>query len=79
MIQKDIDTLLKSFNLSDSELQSRYVLEEFAHSLSEIVVNDFAQNYLLNNPELSIYLAHTDDARLLKNIKEFVIYLNLLI
>ena len=75
MTQLEIDNLLKSFYLSEKELDSREVLNEFAQSLSSLVVDDFAQNYLLNNPELSIYLAHTDNNRLLKNIKDFVAFI----
>jgi len=75
MIRLEIDSLLKSFNISSNDLEARSILHEFSHSLSSLVVDDFAQNYLLNNPELSIYLAHTDANRLLKNIKEFVAFI----
>jgi len=75
MKQKEISTLLKSFHLSDAELESRTALDEFANSLADIVIDNFAKDYLLNNPELSIYLAHTDSSRLLKNIKEFIAYI----
>lgn len=75
MTQMQINSLLKSFNISDDELEARAILQELTHSLSSIIVDDFAKNYLLNNSELSIYLAHTDADRLLKNIKEFVAFI----
>jgi len=74
MTQAQIDALLKSYFISNDDLERRSALHEFSHSLSAIVIDDFAQNYILNNPELSIYLAHTDIHRFIKNIKEFVAF-----
>lgn len=74
MTQAQIDALLKSYFISNDDLERRSALREFSHSLSAIVIDDFAQNYILNNPELSIYLAHTDTHRFIKNIKEFVAF-----
>ena len=75
MKQNEISVLLNSFFISKEELDSRVVFNEFAHSVSSLVVDDFAQNYLLNNPYLSVYLAHTDGSMLLKKIKAFVAYI----
>jgi len=74
MKQDEIETLLNSFFLSKKDLDARESFKEFAHSLSDIIINDFATNYLLNNPYLSIYLAHTDGSMLLKKIKDFFAY-----
>ena len=71
MKQDEIESLLNSFFLSKKDLKSRESFKEFAYSLSDIIINDFATNYLLNNPYLSIYLAHTDGSMLLKKIKDF--------
>ena len=74
MNKEQIETLLSSFFISKEELSSRVIFEEFANSLSEIIIDEFANNYLLNNPNLSIYLAHTDGSMLLKKIKEFLMF-----
>jgi len=74
MNKDEINTLLDSFFISQDDLKSRKVFEEFADSLSDIIIDEFANNYLLNNPYLSIYLAHTDGSMLLKKIKNFVAY-----
>jgi len=75
LTQKDIDTNLLNFNLTQEDLNSREALEEVITSVASVVVDDFAKNYLLNNPNLSIFLTHTDSARLLKNIKEFIVFI----
>jgi len=74
MEQEQINSLLDSFFIEESELGARESLKEFANSLSDIIINEFAQNYLLNNPHLNIYLAHTDGSMLLKKIKDFVAF-----
>ena len=72
MNQDKIDSLLDSFFITQEDLASRAVFKEFANSLSDIIIDEFANNYLLNNPHLSVYLAHTDGSMLLKKIKEFL-------
>ena len=72
MDQNEINTLLHSFFISQDELQSRDNFKEFTSSLSDIIIDEFIQNYILNNPYLSIYLAHTDGSMLLKKIKDFL-------
>lgn len=72
MHQNEINTLLNSFFISQDDLKSRDNFKEFADSLSDIIIDEFAQNYLLNNPYLSVYLAHTDGSMLLKKIKNFL-------
>ena len=74
MKQDEINLLLNSFFISQEELSKRSAINEFANSISSIIVDDFAQNYLLNNPYLSVYLAHTDGGMLLKKIKSFVAF-----
>ena len=75
MKQNEIDAILNSFFISQDELQHRILLKEFANSVSSIIVDEFANNYLLNNPYLSVYLAHTDGSMLLKKIKLFVAFI----
>jgi signal transduction histidine kinase/CheY-like chemotaxis protein len=75
MKQDEIHTLLNSFFLSNNELDKRSAFDAFAHSLSSIIVDEFATNYLMNNPYLSVYLAHTDGSMLLKKIKSFVAFI----
>ena len=75
MTTSQIKIVLNSFNISQSDIDSRTKIHEFANSISEILVDKFVENYLLNNSELSIYLAHTDAARLVKNIKTFVAFI----
>ena len=75
MTQTQINKLLESFYISNEDLEIRSVLHEFSNSLASIVVDEFAKNYLLNNPNLSIFLVHTDSSRLLKNIKEFISFI----
>ena len=72
MNQNEINQLLNSFFLSQEELDRRSAFNEFAHSISDIIIDEFAQNYLLNNPYLSVHLAHTDGSMLLKKMKNFV-------
>ncbi|MEA1956160.1 MAG: ATP-binding protein [Campylobacterota bacterium] len=72
MHKLEIDTLLKNFNISKNELDSRGLLKEFSSSLSSTIVEEFVQKYLVTNSNLSVYLAHIDTARLLKNMKEFI-------
>ncbi len=72
MKQDEINLILNSFFISQEELERRVVFKEFAHSISSIIIDEFAQHYLLNNPYLSVYLAHTDGSMLLKKIKLFV-------
>ena len=66
MKQNEINILLSSFFISSNELEARTAFDEFAHSISSIIVDEFAKNYLLNNPYLSVYLAHTDEVCCLK-------------
>ena len=75
MHKNDINLLLNSFFLSQEELKKREIFNEFTNSLSAIIVDEFASNYLLNNPYLSIYLVHTDGSMLLKKIKQFVVFI----
>ena len=75
MNKDQINALLDSFFISQDDLKSREVFEEFADSLSDIIVDEFANNYLFNNPYLSIYLAHTDGSMILKKIKNFVAFI----
>ena len=75
MKQNEINILLSSFFISSNELEARTAFDEFAHSISSIIVDEFAKNYLLNNPYLSVYLAHTDGSMLLKKIKSFVAFI----
>ena len=70
MTQLEIDNTLKDFFFKKEELDKRSVFEEFVQTLSNIIVDDFSQNYLLPNPEFSTYLSNTDTNRLLKNTKE---------
>nr|WP_321267331.1 ATP-binding protein [uncultured Sulfurimonas sp.] len=74
MTQAQIDDLLNNFFISKDDIESRSAFNEFSHSISNIIVDDFTKNYLLVNPKLSIYLAHTDASRLVKNIKEFIAF-----
>ena len=74
MKQTQINSLLNSFFISHEELERREALQEFANSVSDIIVSEFANNYLLNNPYLSVYLSHTDGNMLLKKIKVFVAF-----
>jgi len=71
---EQIDALLNSFFISKEDLNRRENFKEFAHSLSDIIIDEFAQNYLLNNPYLSVYLAHTDGSMLFKKIKTFLAF-----
>ena len=72
MNQNQIDTLLQSFFISQIELENRKLFKEFANSLSDIFITEFAQNYILNNPSLSAYLGHTDGSMLFKKIQDFL-------
>jgi len=74
MNSAQIDSLLNSFFISKEDLNKRENFKEFANSLSDIIIDEFAQNYLLNNPYLSVYLAHTDGSMLLKKIKTFLAF-----
>jgi len=71
MKSSELNSLLNSFFITEAELNSRVVYKEFVHSVSSLVMDEFFKNYLLNNPYLSIYLAHTDGSMLLKKIKNF--------
>ena len=75
MKQDEINSILNSFFLSQEELDSRGSLKEFVQSVSSIIVEQFAKNYLLNNPYLSVYVAHTDGSMLLKKIKQFIAFI----
>jgi len=75
MNKPDIDILLKNFNISLEELESRLLLNEFSYSLANIVIDEFVEKYLLNNSHLSMYLAHIDTQRLLKTMKEFIVFI----
>ena len=74
MNTEQIDSLLNSFFISKEDLSKRQNFKEFANSLSDVIIDEFAQNYLLNNPYLNVYLAHTDGSMLLKKIKIFLSY-----
>jgi signal transduction histidine kinase len=75
MTQETINKLLNDFFISDSDLRDRENFREFSNSISEIVIDDFAKNYLLNNPSLSMYTAHTDGSMILKKIKQFFAFI----
>ena len=72
MNKEQINALLDSFFISQDDLKARELFEEFTDSLSDIIITEFANNYLLNNPYLSIYLAHTDGSMLLKKLQGFL-------
>jgi len=74
MKQEQINSLLNSFFISQEDLKNRDNFREFSNSLSDIIIDEFAKDYLLNNPYLSIYLAHTDGSMLLKKIKTFLAF-----
>jgi len=74
MTQEQIKSLLDSFFISDEDLDARVAFKEFAKSISDILISEFASNYLLNNPNLSVYLAHTDGSMLLKKLKDFLAF-----
>jgi len=74
MKQEYINSLLNSFFISQEDLDNRKNFKEFTNSLSDIIIDEFAKHYLLNNPYLSVYLAHTDGSMLLKKIKTFLVY-----
>jgi len=75
MTQIEIDNILDRFFISKEDLAQRSVFSEFSHSLSEIIIDDFLKNYLLNNSHLGIYLPHTDGTVLMKKIKKFMNFL----
>lgn len=75
MKEQEIRAILKSFFISEKDLLRREVFKEFTPSMSSLIIDDFAQNYLLNNPHLSIYLSHTDGSMLLKKMKDFIAFL----
>lgn len=66
--------LVQSFFLSESDLAQRESLNEFNHSLASLIIDEFVKSYLMTNPHLSIYLAHLDSTRLVKNMKEFLAF-----
>jgi len=72
MKQDEINLLLNSFFISGEELEQRSTFNEFSNSISEIIIDEFAKNYLVNNPYLSVYLAHTNGSMLLKKMKLFL-------
>lgn len=74
MTQIQIDELLANFLISSEDLELKHSFCEFVPSIAAIVIDDFAQNYLLHNHKLSIYLARTDTNKLIKNIKEFITF-----
>jgi signal transduction histidine kinase/CheY-like chemotaxis protein len=75
MKQEHIDALLNSFFISKEDIQKRENFKEFAISISDLIVDEFVKNYLLNNPHLSIFLAHTDGSMLIKKMKNFISYM----
>jgi len=75
MHKLEINTLLKDFNISQNELDSRRLLKEFSSSLSSTIIEEFVQKYLLTSPSLSVYMVHTDKGRLVKNMKEFLSFI----
>ncbi|MEA2100301.1 MAG: ATP-binding protein [Campylobacterota bacterium] len=75
MKQDEINVILDSFFITKSELDQRDSFNEFSHSISSIIVDGFAKDYLLNNKFLSVYLAHTDGSMLLKKIKTFIAFI----
>ncbi|MDF1875383.1 hypothetical protein JHD48_06525 [Sulfurimonas sp. SAG-AH-194-I05] len=74
MNQDEINTLLTNFALYKEDLEQRIVLKEFSHSIASIIIDEFAEKYLRNNPHLSLYLAHTDGSMLLKKMKDFIAF-----
>jgi len=74
MKQEEINSLLNSFFISVEDLDNRKNFDEFVNSMSDIIIDEFAAKYLLNNPYLSVYLAHTDGSMLLKKIKTFLAF-----
>jgi signal transduction histidine kinase len=73
-IQK-INYSLANFNLTQKELENRSHLSSSLNSLSSVIVESFAKEYLLNNPNLSAYFIHTNSSRLLRNIKNFIMFI----
>lgn len=74
MNQSDIDEVLKSFNISEQDIKDREALKEYAYSLSDVLIDEFYVQYLKPNKELMAYLHNTDGVRLLKLIKEFLVF-----
>jgi len=75
MTQEDIDINLRNFNITKEDLQKRAELENSIVSMASLVMDDFVKDYLLNNSNLLIYLTHTDSSRLVKNMKEFIVFI----
>ena len=74
MYQPELKTLLNNFNITQDELKSRVLLNEFSNSLAKILIDEFVHKYLLPNSNLSIYLANVDATRLAKNMQEFIVF-----
>lgn len=75
MSQNDVDAILKNFNITQNDIEQRLALKEYTHSLADVLVDEFYSQYLAPNPDLMHYLKNVDSTRLLKVIKEFVIYI----
>jgi len=75
MKASEIEEVLKSFNISDEDIAARATLKEYAYSLSDVLIDEFYTQYLLPNNELMRHLENVDGARLLKVIKEFVVFI----
>jgi len=75
MSAQTIQESLNYFNITPKDLQDRVLLRDNLSTLSSVLVDTFAKEYLITNEDLASYLLHTDSARLIKNIKEFIVFI----
>jgi len=73
-MHKNIKEVIEEFFFSDIEIRQKEELKDFTYSLSNIIVDELIQNYLLNNKYFSIYLSNINIDRLSRNMKDFIVF-----
>jgi len=71
----NIDDLLKNFCITQEDIKSLQELKERLPVLSNILIDKFYKEYLKENKDLAYYFRYTDINRLLKNFKEFIVFI----
>lgn len=71
----NIDQLLKTFNITQEDIESRSLLHEKLPVLSQLLINTFYKEFILNDVEIGEYFKYTNIENFLENLEEFIVFI----
>jgi len=75
MQQTTIEQLLNSFAFTREQDEERQLLAGDIVTIADLAIEEFYNKCIRNNPRLSLYLANVDASRVLRLMKEFVVFI----